>query len=236
MKTLVQIKVNGKPIDQYKHEGMTFIEAREGTEYIIEIKNNDNQRKLAIITVDGINVISGLPQDQENGYVINNYSSFEIKGFRKDLDTVGAFKFCKRGLSYCNEQGLKGNNGVIGIRLYNEKIYPILYRNTFELSDFKITNDNSTSKTDSSSSCYSVKTEPCESVKSKSFALGTTWGKKINDTVKTVNFETDNEFQEIIIYYDSRKNLEKMGISFKKENQIVMPKAFGGFANPPKGW
>jgi hypothetical protein len=257
--THVEIKVNGKSVKQYKHEGNTYVEAREGTEYSIRIQNDSWGRKLAVITVDGVNVITGQSQDEGvgEGYIINDRNSIEIKGFRKDSNTVGAFKFCRKGASYCNEKGLKGNNGVIGVRLYGEKIHPIItYRSNidnelykrYDLSPimcksssadshpgvYRTMVDNSTRGLDSNDiqCCCTASTNSAPD-----FDLGTTWGQRLNDSVIQVNFENeDYVYAEHIVYYDTRENLEKIGVQFKEEKQIALPKAFGSFAKPPKGW
>jgi len=241
--TKVDIKVNGKSVEQYEHNDCTFIDAREGTEYTISVKNNSFRRKLAIVTVDGVNIITGEAQgnDNKNGYVINGYSVVDIKGFRQDLDSVGTFKFCKKGESYCNQKGLKGNNGVIGVRVYNEKEQVHVSWTTYDSGTFfdndyfKHSGNPITTASPSEENVYRSDIS-CSSLTNQSFDLGTTWGKKVNDSVTEVSFDPEVDFEDTIIYYDTRKNLEKMGISFKKEKQISMPKAFGNFAKPPKGW
>lgn len=243
--TKVDIKVNGKSVDQYEHNDCTFIEAREGTEYSISVRNNSYKRKLAIVTVDGLNVITGEPQgnDNKNGYVINAHDVLEIKGFRQDMNSVGTFKFCKKGASYCNEKGLKGNNGVIGVRVYDEKSAAFLYSswNSSSNSPFGdyICADRQTKSNDPATvyrSSVSTSFVTVSTQDDDSFDIGTTWGKKVKDSAVEVSFEPEVDFDETIIYYDTRINLEKMGINFKKEKQISMPKAFGNFAKPPKGW
>jgi len=247
--THVEVLVNGKTVRQYQHGAATYIEARAGTEYSIKIKNDTYCRKLAVITVDGLNVITGTiqPDDIGQGYILNARGSLDIKGFRKDTDTVGAFKFCKQGSSYCNEKGLKGNNGVIGVRLYDEKVREVLYRTTW--NGLKSSGSESVPGTWYSSSspidmsmkslrdigardikcCYASSVSP-------DFDLGTTWGTKINDSVTYVDFEANkSDYTDHIIYYDTKANLEKIGICFKETTQVY-PKAFGAFATPPKGW
>jgi hypothetical protein len=122
----IDIFVNGKPIRQYAHNGQTFIEARHGAEYTIKIRNNSAYRKLAVVSVDGINVINGKAAGaSEAGYIINGYSSYEIKGFRVSNDQVNAFKFSTKSRSYAAKseetKGDTSNCGVIGIKVYGEK-------------------------------------------------------------------------------------------------------------------
>ena len=264
MNTQVEVLVNGKPIKQHQHEGKTFIEARVNTEYTIKVKNSSGKRKLAVITVDGLNVISGNPHSDTDrqGYIVGAYDSLEVKGFRKDMKSVGAFKFCQAGGSYCNEKGLKGNNGIIGIRVYDEVVKTVFrspmwgnnnrygtednhYKGSPSIPnpyDITFTCNNATSTnyssevSDSSVQCSSLRSMNMKSSAAPKFDVGTTWGKEINDSVINVEFEPTTHCDEYVIYYDSKGNLENMGIKFVKEKQVHYPKAFGTFATPPKGW
>lgn len=261
----VDILVDGKPVKQFFHKTNHFIEAKIGSSYSVRIKNNSYSRALAVVTVDGLNVISGLPQGNERGlgYIVSARDSLTIEGFRKNLQEVGSFEFCKKEESYCNEQGLAGNNGVIGVRIYNEKpsntvIYnniipfhktPPLYVPPFDSYPYMSWSDN-TSYSNSDGPDITVNCviknndNPCRETRGIHFSsdclvsmdVGTTWGKKINSGAFTSEFEAEDSFVEFIIYYNSRKNLEKMGIPFKKETVIALPKAFCNFATPPKNW
>ncbi len=245
--THVEVLVNGRTVKQYQHTtSETYIEARAGTEYSIKIKNNAYCRKLAVITVDGLNVITGeiQPDGVGRGYIVPARDSIEIRGFRKDTDSVGAFKFCKKGNSYCNEKGLKGNNGVIGVRMYGEITQQVVYKSYHWYSSSLTSTDgrgidpvDSTAGSVNDGVTRGMKCCYTSSVRND-FDLGTTWGKKIDDAVTYVDFEVDaNHHEDHIIYYDTRENLEKIGISFKKETQVAShPKAFGAFAKPPANW
>lgn len=121
----VNILVDGKPQKIHYHDNKYYLEARENYEYSIKIKNNSYEDILAITSIDGLDSMSGkTASDNSGGYIIAARSSFEIKGFRKDLNTVGAFKFCKKNNSYAKSKrsGAEKNCGVIGIRLFNKKI------------------------------------------------------------------------------------------------------------------
>lgn len=258
MNTL-QVCINGKAIKQYPFQGKVFIEAREGTEYTLKIYNNHCLRRLAVVTVDGVNVVSGEVQGEEigRGYIIPAYSSIEVKGFRQDLSTVGTFKFCKKGKSYCNSQGASGNNGVIGVRMYNEKAKPIYWSTKTSEPSYPSYPVYRGFDNDTVTTCYSSsidydsqskgvqprKIQKCDlsapsACAAPDFDLGTTWGKEEKDSVTLVDFENESYVaEEAIIFYDSRKNLEAIGLSFKEEKHVnAFPKPFGGFATPPKGW
>ena len=122
----LNILVNGNRCKQYQHQGKTFIEAKNGSEYVIEIKNNHYKRILAVGSVDGLNVLTGkAASDTDTGYIIGAYSSEKIKGFRFSDDEWAMFKFGYKfdGKTYAQskEDGSEKNCGVIGLRMFYEK-------------------------------------------------------------------------------------------------------------------
>ena len=124
----INILVNGSRCKQFSHNGKLFVEAKKGSEYSIEIKNNTWQRILAVCSVDGLDVLNGQPATENgNGYVINGNNSLKIDGFRVSNEKVAKFLFDYKGKSYATskEDGSEKNVGVIGIRLFNEKIKPL---------------------------------------------------------------------------------------------------------------
>lgn len=124
------VLVKGSSIKEYEHNGATFIEGKEGTEFSLRLKNNTHQRCLAVITVDGKSVIDGTPGsvDDGGGYVVNAYSSVTIPGWRLDDSQVAKFVFSDKEDSYAVAAGDGDDNvGVIGCAVFFEKqlvIYP----------------------------------------------------------------------------------------------------------------
>ncbi|MDA1335235.1 MAG: hypothetical protein O2794_04515 [bacterium] len=268
---VVRVLVNGRSVQEFEKDNQVYIEGRIGSQYSIEVKNPCYTRMLAVVTIDGVNVISGKPSSENDhmGYIINGNSSTVIEGFRKDKETVGKFKFCQKSKSYCNEKGLDGNNGVIGVRIYGEAFkyiestavpyippVPVVpyapHRNGYipwdnynYCSSTTNTNGdvytssvlNGVSKTVSSTSYASCLRESAPlTEKVDAFNVGTTWGEQKTSSVDFVNFDVGSLLQEFLIYYASMKGLQKLGVPIKKKAQVVYPKAFGNFAEPPKGW
>jgi hypothetical protein len=135
----INVLVNGNRCKFYHHQGKTFIEAKHGSEYELEIKNNTWGRVLSLTSVDGLNVLNGTPAtDDDPGYVIPAYSPLRIKGFRYSNDEVAAFKFSSKDGSYAHAVGgceAAKNCGVIGFKLYNEVV-------KFSLPNWNITWQN----------------------------------------------------------------------------------------------
>lgn len=142
----ITVLVNGNRVNEYNHEGRTFVLAKNGSEYSVRIKNNGCNRVLAVMSVDGLDVISGKPAklDKSGGYILGAYSSYEIKGFRKDSDTVGAFKFTKRQKGYAASKGDATNSGIISIAIFDEKIQPATYGSSLILRQSSVLNPYST--------------------------------------------------------------------------------------------
>lgn len=123
----VNILVNGNRCKQYNHNGKIFIEAKEGSEYSIELKNNQWKRILAVCSVDGLDILNGNTAEEDGpGYVINGRDSSRFDGFRVSNDKVAKFVFDYKGASYAADKGngAEKNVGVIGIRLFDEKYVP----------------------------------------------------------------------------------------------------------------
>lgn len=123
----IQILVNGSRCKQHHHNGRIFIEAKDGSEYSIEVKNNAWSRILACISVDGLNIIDGKTATTDGpGYVINGYISNRFDGFRVSNTQIAKFVFGKKGQSYAasKEDGAERNVGVIGVKIYQEMVKP----------------------------------------------------------------------------------------------------------------
>lgn len=122
----LNILVNGNRCKQYHHDGKIFIEAKQNSEYSLEIKNNTYQRILAVGSVDGLNVIDGNTATTNSpGYIIDPYSSIKIDGFRISNNEVSKFVFDykNKNNSYAasKEDGSEVNVGAIGIMVFLEK-------------------------------------------------------------------------------------------------------------------
>jgi hypothetical protein len=122
----LSVRVNGNAVATYTHEGKTFVEAKDGTQYHLHVKNRNLHRVKVVLSVDGINIVSGKPatgEQEETGYILEPNESQTFKGYRLDDDSVAAFKFTKAEGGYAQvEQGLKGTTGIIGCKVWKEKV------------------------------------------------------------------------------------------------------------------
>jgi hypothetical protein len=128
----INIIVNGNRCKLYTHQGKNYVQANQGSEYVIEIKNNYYKRILSVISVDGLNVLSGKKaSENDTGYIIDSYHSEKIKGFRFSDDEWAMFKFGYKfnGKTYAQSKndGSEINCGIFGIRLFYEQEPMVIY-------------------------------------------------------------------------------------------------------------
>jgi len=125
MRVGLEILVNGRPLPTIAYGGKTYLPvARLGTEYEIRVSNHGPRRIVAMVSVDGLSVISGKPaSEKQAGYVVSPYNSILIQGWRRSLDTVAAFRFIERDKSYAALTGRPENIGVIGLIAVEEQLW-----------------------------------------------------------------------------------------------------------------
>ena len=257
----VDILVNGRPIKEYAHEGKTFIEGKKGTEFSLKLKNNSWSRKLFIVSIDGLSVIDGKDASyNSSGYIVPANSSMTIDGWRVSDKEVAKFYFSDDKKSYGSKKGKGKNLGVVGVVVFDEKITSVL-PDMFTVKPWKscngtpwnydsgtITwtdgNGNGTSRIQASaiedvgvsafycSSTTNYKSAPTQKVKQE---LGTGWGNYKSSEVTTVDFDKQSDPETIFeIFYNTKEQLEKMGVEFKKP-VYLSPQAFPGqYCEPPQ--
>lgn len=128
----VDIISKGKVLRRIAHDGQVYVMAPKKGQYSLRVYNHTNKRRLAVITVDGINVITGkdgTPED--DGYVLKPWETLDIPGWRRDDGTVAAFTFKPEQKSYANKTGRGTSNvGVVGVAVFDERPAPVLTTTT----------------------------------------------------------------------------------------------------------
>lgn len=219
----LNIKVKNNSIPSYYHNGDYYVEGREGSEYTLEIVNNTYKRIMAIPSVDGLSIFDGKPATKEsNGYIVDALSKIEVPGWTIDNSNVAKFVFSSVDNSYSTYQsgGNTSNNGVIGVKIYEELTSPITSA-VFRGADMFF--GNNIQLCASSSQGYSN-------------SVGTGFGEKSEFNVTEVSFNKGRHLEDIILYYDSLQGLKKRGI---KIEPLVFNKPVAFIETgcvPPNNW
>ncbi len=107
----------GRALPSWQHAGRTWVAGEPGARYALRVRNTTPRRLLAVVSVDGINVLSGESAAYgQNGYV--------IEAWRKSLSEAAAFYFTALPDSYAARTGRPQDVGAIGCAMFEEYVPP----------------------------------------------------------------------------------------------------------------
>ncbi|TXH73225.1 MAG: hypothetical protein E6Q88_05490 [Lysobacteraceae bacterium] len=113
----------GEWLPEYRHRGRDWIPGSPGHRYSVRMTNTTGERVLVVLSVDGVNAISGETASAgQTGYVLGPWQSTEITGWRKSMHDVAQFYFTDLPDSYAARTGRPDNVGVIGIAVFRERV------------------------------------------------------------------------------------------------------------------
>ena len=116
-------RVTGETLPMYWHDGRWWVPGKPGNRYAVSLTNRSGGRTLNVISVDGVNVVSGeTAAHDQTGYVLSHGQTAQITGWRKNLARVAAFEFTALPNSYAARTGRPDNVGVIGVAVFREKV------------------------------------------------------------------------------------------------------------------
>ncbi|HET6604129.1 MAG TPA: hypothetical protein VFG21_07935 [Xanthomonadaceae bacterium] len=127
---LVEVAVvdreTGQTLDPWWHGGRPFVAGVPGHRYALRLSNRSGGRVLAVLSVDGVNAVSGeTARADQTGYVLDPWQSIEIDGWRKSLAEIAAFEFTALSGSYAARTGRPDEVGVIGVAVFQERVRPL---------------------------------------------------------------------------------------------------------------
>jgi hypothetical protein len=126
------VEVEGSSVPLYPApdgSGRFYLEAREGARYAVTLANRTHERLGVVLTVDGLNAISGDRDPAGRMYVLNPWDSASVKGWRTSLDDVRRFTFVDERASYAARSGkANARMGWIEVAVYRERPRPYVYR------------------------------------------------------------------------------------------------------------
>lgn len=235
--SLVEISVvdrdTGQALQQYKHSGRDYVSGTPGSKYSIRVKNLTRTRVMAVLSVDGVNIISGQTADPSQvGYVLEPRRSYDIAGWRKSNTEIAAFEFSSLSQSYAAKTGRPSNVGVIGLAVFEERVsHPpialpspatgvdprVSSRANAEASDISNASPPATRQSraaDSSESAGASVRRPGAEPASPTEKLGTGHGQREWAPSRRTEFvrATPSPISVLAIEYDSHQNLVARGV------------------------
>jgi len=182
----------------YTHSGRCYVAGKPGNEYQIVLRSRASEDLLAVVSVDGVNAITGEnASPAQSGYVTEPRQSIEIRGWRKSLQRVAAFYFTDLGDTYASRTGRPHNVGVIGAAIFRRKPAPVPFAD--------LQRGEQSAKSEESAARAAVPGAQ---------GLGTGHGRSVASAAQYTAFEraTIGPDEVIAVYYDSRPNLMARGV------------------------
>jgi hypothetical protein len=186
----LEVLVDGRPVSTVSHHGRTYLPVPWiGAEYQIRVWNSGPRRVTALVSVDGLSVLSGRPaSDTDPGYVVAAHDSVVIPGWRRDLDRVAAFQFVDRRHSYAARMGYPENIGMIGLLAIEEAspLRPLLEQP------------------------YGMPSP--KAAEARSGGVGSGYGRDLDSHAYRVSFVRGPNRRSQTIYYDTPEALRRIGV------------------------
>jgi hypothetical protein len=113
---------SGRPLRVWRDHGDAVVAGTPGARYAVRLVNRSGERVLAVVAVDGINIVSGETAGvQQRGYVLSPWGTATVNGWRKSGSQVAAFEFTALADSYAARTGRPDDVGVIGVAVFRER-------------------------------------------------------------------------------------------------------------------
>ena len=197
-------RMTGETLPTWWHEGRAYVVGRPGNEYEVVVRNRSGADVLAVVSVDGVNAITGeTAAPAQGGYVVGAWDRLAVQGWRKSLGETAAFYFTSLGDSYAARTGRPENAGVIGVALFTRKV-PRLVKRVVPAAPPAPMADANVPRPEANAQRAAAQAAP----------LGTGHGRREDSPAEYVAFEraTDQPVETISIYYDSYRNLVARGV------------------------
>jgi hypothetical protein len=226
----------GRSLPVYWHEGRAYVAGKPGNEYQLSLRSRRGEEVLAVLSVDGVNVITGETATvQQSGYVLSPWRPLEVRGWRKDLSRTAAFYFTALPDSYAARTGRPDNVGAIGVALFRKKAperVPFSQGAPAEPQSAPSARNEARGAGSLADQSASRALE-----RDREDRLGTGHGRSEAAPARHVAFEraTHEPAETVTIYYDRYENLLARGIVPRtaRPRPLPSPHPFPGFVPDP---
>lgn len=241
---LVDISVvdrqTGERLEVLRHHGRLYVAGTPGSRYAVQLHNRSAGRLLTVLSVDGVNAISGeTAATSQSGYVLSAGQSTEVSGWRKSMDEVAAFYFTSVADSYAGRTDRPRNVGVIAVAVFRENVAPApaVARQSHD-AEAGAAGERAPAGTAAKAASPAEPQADAAARASQQPAnrLGTGHGERLSAPTQYTEFRraSDHPAEIVSIHYDSRARLLAQGI-IPRPRQSSQPNPFpAGFTPDPR--
>lgn len=224
---------NGEILPLIRYGGELWVVGEPGASYAVELYNASRGRLLNVVSVDGVNVITGETADfDQAGYVIEPGQRYDVSGWRKSRREIAAFEFTRLERSYAARTDRPDDVGVIGVAVFRERWYERRVE-----PEVGVYGRSAPVPQSNEGSSIQDKSRRMEDPRIVGPQLGTGHGDREWDRVGTTDFERRSQRPEelVRIRYDSRARLVAMGILPPPYHRPrAFPGRYPGFVPDPR--
>jgi hypothetical protein len=244
----VSVEVGGHPADLFPApdgSGRYYLEARQGAPYLIHLANRSGERLGVVLTVDGLNAISGAP-DEGRGrmYVLDPWGRATVRGWRTSLQEVRRFTFVDEEASYAARTNQASSRmGWVEVSVYRERGRWMRGRLADRGAAGERSRRNEAAPAPAEPAADAAESESRPQAKSQEGARarsypGTGWGSRSHDPVVLVHFEpAHSASQRTTLRYEYRDALVALGVlpspHDSRDRLAERDRGMEGFAPPP---
>jgi hypothetical protein len=192
----VDVLVNGRPVAEYYARGRTYIEAIQGAEYELRVRNPSPDRVAVALSVDGLNTIDARHTSAWNAskWVVEPYQTITISGWQMSSERARRFYFTNERDSYGAKLGQTANLGVITAVFFRERRREITITNPREAPVSKSSRGEGTLRDDDEYAATGI-------------------GRNVRNDVRWVNMDLEsNAAGEVTIRYEYYSALLRLGV------------------------
>ena len=217
--TLVEVQVldadRGTALLPVAFRGRDYLAGEPGHRFAVSLRNLSGERVLAVLSVDGVNAISGqTAAASQAGYVLEPWQRVEVRGWRKSHADIAEFYFTDLPDSYAARTGRPDNVGVIGVAAFRERRVAPAYLPPPSPSIAAETRAEGGALAKSAESARERHSSADAAAPQARQQLGAGHGARRYDPVAQTQFERDSRWpnQRIALYYDSWEALAARGV------------------------
>ena len=200
----LDVIVNGRPLAEYYARGRTYVEALQGAEYELRVRNSSQYRVAVALSVDGLNSIDARHTSAWNAskWVIEPYQTITISGWQMSSERARRFYFTNERDSYGAKLGQTANLGVISAVFFKER------RHFVPVSPSPVTRD----KMEPSAKSRSGEAASAAPLRDDDYAA-TGIGRDVRHDVRWVDMDLESRpAGEVTIRYEYYSALLKLGV------------------------
>jgi hypothetical protein len=234
-------RTEGRMLQVYPHQGRYYVVGKPGNEYQVTVRNQAGTDVLAVLSVDGVNIVSGETANAaQTGYVVDQWQNLEVKGWRTGLARTAAFYFTTLADSYATRTGRPDNVGVIGAALFRRKPaeppVDLSWSAPYKRQHENAARDSAAPESPGAQPAPSTGASAEGKLENRAKSLGTGYGRGETSYARHVAFERATPAPEevISIHYDSHANLVARGIIRATPRHEPQPFPAGFVAEPPR--